>query len=566
MIEKRNLLSDQLILLTKRTNSLMKDLSGLLLVILVAFLCFLPGLNSYGMLDPTDSFFIEAAREMLVCKHYIITLFNYINWYEKPVLAQCLTVICYKVFGISAGVGRLPAALSGIILVIGTYFFSFRLLGKRAALLAAVILCTSPLFVVVGHVALTDEVLSMLFGIAMLYIGLALSSGQKLSLWAYVFLALAVLCKGPIALILAGGSSVLYLMIVSDSWIGAKDNILRMRPITGVLIMLAICLPYFIAAHRETHGVFTEQFFLRQNFGRMQGTVNHKEAIWYYVPIFFGGYFPWCLYLLLSFNWLKRLFAFRFKLSQRQKFIVFCFSWFVFVGLLFVLVPTKLYTYIVPFSPAIAIVTAAYLEALIVARSIKRLGENSKTRNIGSDILIILPPLVSFIACMVSFFLFLIMKKASGSLLTVFCSGFLLAAIFSFRTCWLWHSGKYNKAMASLSLACFLACAILVPSSFCWFYQAHQAIFNQAIAIVKEKNGQVATLFSPVPSVIFALQHQVPNIESLPELSKYCQQGKGPHFLLASRNCLKMPELQAEKHTVISGGKWYLLMVDGFPW
>ncbi len=86
------------------------------------------------------------------------------------------------------------------------------------------------------------------------------------------------------------------------------------------------------------------------------------------------------------------------------------------------------------------------------------------------------------------------------------------------------------------------------------------------INIVRTKNANVATLFSPVPSVVFYLRRQIPNIESMDELALFCKSGKSPHFLMASGNCLKMPELQAKEHIVDTDGKWYLLSVEGFPW
>ncbi len=564
-MRKENLLSVQSNSSTISNGSSIKDRAILLLIIFMAFICFFPAMQSYGLLDPTDSFFIEAAREMMECKHYIITLFNYSDWYEKPVLAQLLQVLAYNIFGVSAWAGRLPAALSGFILVIASYLFCWRILGRRAAFLSAVILCSSPLFVIVGHVALTDEVLSMLFGIAMLYIGVSLSTEGKVSLWAYVFCALAILCKGPIAIVLIGGSLALYLVIVCHSWKECWQIFLRLRPAEGAGIVLVLCLPYFLAAHISSGGAFTEQFFLRQNLGRMQGTVNHQEAIWYYVPIFLGGYFPWCLYLFASFIWLKRLFAFRFQLTQRQKLIVFSFSWLVFVGLLFVLIPTKLYTYIVPFSPAVAIVTGAYLDVLILGNRIKNYGKIGETKT-RETIAVFFPPLLSSLACLVTCFVLLVSKKLTGPLLFIVSCSLLFTAILSLRTCWLIWAGKCNRAIVSLSLASIFACAILVPASFCWFYESHQTILNKAIVAVREQNGNLATLFSPVPSVIFFLQHKVPNIDSLSELKQFCQQGRSPHFLLAKANCLNIPELQAQRHTVISDGKWYLLSVEGFPW
>src|SRR5277367_1919176 len=81
---------------------------------------FLVGLGSYGMLDPTDSFFVEAPKEMLEQGHFLTPLFNYADWFDKPAFPFLLTVVSYKMFGISTWAARLPSALSGIALVLLT--------------------------------------------------------------------------------------------------------------------------------------------------------------------------------------------------------------------------------------------------------------------------------------------------------------------------------------------------------------------------------------------------------------------------------------------------------------
>jgi len=542
-----------------------KDWIALLAIFIMSLICFLPGLNAYGMLDPTDSFFFEVPREMIQCSHYVTPLYNYIDWLDKPAFSFWLTIVFYKLFGINDFSARLPAALSGVILVVATYIFALKKIGKRAAVLSAVILSSSPLFLIVGHVALSDEVLSMLFGLSMLFIGAALASNkQKINLIAYVLLALAVLCKGPIALVLVSGTVCLYLLAVSNSLNVIQENLSKLRPIAAISVLFGLCLPYYYFAHVTTSGAFTDQFFLRQNLGRLQGKVNHLEPVWFYLPVFLAGYFPWCFYLLFSVPRLKKVLACRFKLTERQEFIVFCLCWFIFVGGLFTLVPTRLPTYIVPFSPAVAVLIGSYLDILLKVKAMKKCVSSPQKKGM-EDICISFPPVLALICAIIVFFL-LIAKMVKGPVFMALSSGLLVTAVFSSFSLQAFWSRKYNKAVISLCMASVLGCAILVPASFYWFYESHQMVINQMIGIVKEKDANLATLFSPVPSVVFYLQRQVPNVESLEELSVFCKEGKRPHFLLASRNCLKMSELQVNEHIVSTDSKWYLLNVEGFPW
>ncbi len=494
-------------------------------IIAMSLICFLPALNAYGMLDPTDSFFFEVPREMIELGHYVTPIYNYTDWLDKPAFPFLLTVISYKLFGMNEFSARLPAALSGVILVVATYLLSLKKIGRRAAILSAVILSSSPLFLIVGHVALSDEVLSMLVGIPLLFIGAALASDkQGLNLIAYVFLALAVLCKGPIALVLVSGILCLYLLVVSSSWNVMVGNLLKLKPTAAILIIAGLCLPYYYLAHVTTAGAFTDQFFFRQNLGRLQGKVNHLEPVWFYLPVFFAGYFPWCFYLLFSVTRLKRMLAFRFQLTERQKFIVFCFCWFLFVAGLFTLIPTRLPTYVVPFSPALAVLTGCYLDFLLKAEAIKKpaLSAEGKTRE---DILISIPPLLAFIATIVALF-WLIIKAVSGPIFVVLSFGLLITAVISLFSVISFWSKKYSQAVMCLGLASVLGCTILVPAFFYWYYESRQQVMNRIITAVKEKDANLATLFSPVPSVVFYLKRQIPNVESMEELSLFCKRVK----------------------------------------
>ncbi len=530
----------------------------LLPVLLIACLCFLPGLGSFGPLDPTDSFFIESAREMIEHDHYVTALYNYADWLDKPGLAFWPIILSCKLLGMNSWAARIPAAISGITLIIAVYIFARRLLGKRSAILSAVVLCASPLFIITGRVALPDELLSMFFGIFMLYAAVALSSPkQKLDLWAYVFLALAILTKGPITLILALLAIALYLFTTNNSLSVALDKLKDLRPIAGIAILLLLCLPYYYLAHTTTDGAFTIQFFLHQNMGRFLGVVNHQEPIWFYLPILLGGYFPWILYFFMSIPWLKHLYVRRSRLSQRQSMIIFCCCWAATVLLLFTLVPTKLPTYIVPFSPALAIIVGTYLDCLI--RTHARLNNRHK-------LIISIPPLLIFLAGLACLSLMPILAIKTVPAPILVSSTLTLIVILTVASCSAFWQRKLTYAATTLSLASILACVVLIPCSFQWFYQTHQMSINRLAIIAKDKNANLATLFSWEPSVVFTLRRKVPAINSLPELASFCQTGQSPHFLLATKNCLQIPKLQAQRHVVASDGRWYLLNIEGFPW
>ena len=509
---------------------------------------FLPGLASYKMLDPTDSFFVEAGREMLVNHHYLTPLFNYANWFDKPALPFLLIVLSYKFFGVSAWAARLPSALSAIALTICTYGSTAKLLGRRTGLLAAIILAASPLFSAVGHVALSDEPLALFLGVALLGFAQALVSSERQSVWLpYLGLALAVLCKGPLGLVVSGGIVATYLLVASATVADGLCKWRRLKPITGLAIFLCASLPYYFWAHIGTDGAFSREFFLHQNLGRFEGTVNHQQPALWYVPIFLGGFFPWTVFLLSGLRWFQFLWKQRHQEEVGKSFLLFCLVWIAFVFLFFSAIPTKLPTYILGMSPAVAIVVAAYLEHLLSVGNRRPL--------VLCASLVLGMALAGFvvIACSHQSSYLLTQPIALAAVLGI---GILVLPVVQSG------SGRLAAAVWTLALAAYLSCSLLVPLSYIRFYETHQVPIEGLIKLARARGATLATLFSTVPSAIFLYEKRIETLNSISEVKAFSEKGIGPHYLLATSNCLKIPELKATERMIAQAGKWYLLSID----
>jgi 4-amino-4-deoxy-L-arabinose transferase-like glycosyltransferase len=141
------------------------------LVIAVAFALLIPGLWSYSLVDPWETHYAEVARRMLQDDDWV-----HLNWQNegfrsKPVLTFWLIAGSMDLHGIGAGGGysgemvssswvvfsiRLPFTLFGIMGLVMTWWMLARLVSRRVAWIAFLIIGTTPFYFFVARQAITD--------------------------------------------------------------------------------------------------------------------------------------------------------------------------------------------------------------------------------------------------------------------------------------------------------------------------------------------------------------------------------------------------------------------------
>ncbi len=129
----------------------------------------------------------------------------------------------------------------------------------------------------------------------------------------WIALALAVLTKGLVALVFFGGAAVLYLALT-----GEYRHWRRIRPFTGVVLLLAIAAPWHILAglrntagnlNGHTHGFFWF-YFVNEHFLRFLGKrypVDYNKLPGYlFWSLHLVWLFPWALFTPLLFTGIRR--------------------------------------------------------------------------------------------------------------------------------------------------------------------------------------------------------------------------------------------------------------------
>lgn len=273
-----------------------RDLFGLLAVVAVASAMLFIALGDHPLFNPDEGYYAEPSREMLETGNWLTTTLNYAVRYTKPPLYYWASAGAMAVFGPTEFAARFWSAVCAVILIGATYCLVNRFVGLRAALIASTVLVSSPLFVALGRHALSDMPLSLLIAGGLFCFFRAYAERKRGFIWfGYTSLALAVLAKGPVGVALP----VLVLLAYHLLRRNLKDAFLFYKPHLGALLVAAIALPWFIAETIATKGEYVACFIFMENLQRFTKVVSsHKGPLWYHFAVVAAGLLPWTLFLL----------------------------------------------------------------------------------------------------------------------------------------------------------------------------------------------------------------------------------------------------------------------------
>ncbi len=173
---------------------------------------------------------------------------------------------------------------------------------------------------------------------------------------SYLFIALAILAKGPVGIVLPGVITIGFTLYTGQLW----NTIVEMKPWRGIPLIGLITVPWYILVIQANGEAYTKSFFGYHNFDRFTKTVNNHGAPWYfYFLIVLIGFAPWSLFIPAA---ITRLKLWRWKRWVNQprsaQLGVFAAAWFIGVFVFFTVAATKLPSYVLPLMPAAAILVA----------------------------------------------------------------------------------------------------------------------------------------------------------------------------------------------------------------
>jgi len=173
-------------------------------IALVAGLLFIPFLGGVHLFDWDEINFAESAREMIVTGDYLTVRVNYIPFWEKPPLFIWMQVLSMKLFGINEFAARFPNAVCGIITLLLLYSIGRKIYDRAFGLIWVMAYAGSLLPFLYFKSGIMDPWFNLFIflGIYRIYLYFTLDTGRKLNVsLSALFIGLAILTKGPVALL-----------------------------------------------------------------------------------------------------------------------------------------------------------------------------------------------------------------------------------------------------------------------------------------------------------------------------------------------------------------------------
>lgn len=322
--------------------------------------------------DTTEARYANIALIMSKTRDWITPYFDYgVPYWGKPPLSFWFQAISYNFFGIHDFTPRIPSLIITLLTAWIVYKLMIVLKDQATALWAIIIYFSSMLVYALSGVVLLDPYLTFATTLSYAAFMMLLNGHQKY--WGYLFfigLGIGLLAKGPLALVLVGGTIFIWILFSFKKRI---VSLLFLPWVRGSLLMLLIAVPWYVLAENKTPG-FLHYFIIGEHFDRFMdsGWKGDLYGHAHFKPL--GTI--WFMWLYCSLPWglagiilvLKNLFS---KTNCKVMIaktktdeISFYLIWMLFPMLFFTMSANITETYVLYGFPALGILFSMYFNSL----------------------------------------------------------------------------------------------------------------------------------------------------------------------------------------------------------
>jgi 4-amino-4-deoxy-L-arabinose transferase-like glycosyltransferase len=255
---------------------------------MAAMILFIPFLGDVHLFDWDEINFAESAREMIVSKDYLNVQINYLPFWEKPPLFIWLQVISMKLFGINEFAARFPNAICGIGSLLVLYFLGKKHFGIRFGVFWVMLYAGSLLPFFYFKSGIIDPWFNIFIFLAIYFFYLySIQQGKPFIGYSAFFIGLAVLTKGPVA--------VLIFLIATGFFLWKRKDKLKFRLQDVFVFILILSLTgglwFILQIFRGNFNIIVDFIQYQIRLLRTEDA-GHGGFILYHFVVLFLGVFP----------------------------------------------------------------------------------------------------------------------------------------------------------------------------------------------------------------------------------------------------------------------------------
>jgi 4-amino-4-deoxy-L-arabinose transferase-like glycosyltransferase len=349
----------------------------LIAVIVFALFVRLILLDYPALIDPTEGRYAYIAQEMVISGDWVTPKIPYsgttIPYLGKPPLHFWATALSFELFGMHAWSARLPSFLALLIICFCIWTIGKYYLDRGKSLGAMIILISSGMGFITSGSVIVD--LTLTAGISLAVTGYLVWKKTLLERWGIlIFLGLTCgfLIKGPVAVALFVIPVLVAEYPFNRERLNAPNGIFKWPWLKGVLLGLAITVPWFVISEIQNPG-FIKYFFLNENvlrflvtdYGDKYGT-GHQYPYASAWGMFAFGFLPWTplLLILAYFNRRNLRTSLKYFYQNEQFEARFLSAWMLTPLFVFTFSKQLHLGYVVPALPGAALLLSTYWDQL----------------------------------------------------------------------------------------------------------------------------------------------------------------------------------------------------------
>jgi 4-amino-4-deoxy-L-arabinose transferase-like glycosyltransferase len=350
----------------EKPNLSRRNICAALLAAVVLAICLFSGLSAIGLVGPDEPRYAWIARNMAHTSNWITPILYGLPWFEKPILYYWCAGFFFKFLHSPEWAARLPSSLAALVSALAMAWLALRRYRTRTAWAVLLIFPTCVGVIAFARAASPDMLFTASLALALLCAAtvvekhgafaakngaLAIVPKDKLPLiFLGIWLGFATLAKGPAAIVLAGGSVLLWALATRNG----KAAFRLLHPL-AILFFCIVALPWYVLCAYFNPDFF-RTFILLHNFERYLTPVfHHREPFWFFGPIILIGLLPWTALLVSAALDGRRIFR-NGEWRTSSGFFIACWTAFPFI--FFSFSQSKLPEYILPVFPPLALLMA----------------------------------------------------------------------------------------------------------------------------------------------------------------------------------------------------------------